>query len=476
MSKEISIQKVAIIADIHYNYEYNENYDKSSEILRAIKQIMKNSPDVIFVLGDLFDYRRADSGGPLSIEQGDKKRNPLVKIINDTKIPWFIILGNHEKYDTLEAFEIMCSKLKFLFTLPKLKPKKMDTGRNYPIELESLILWGSSIQEKGNRTKNKELILREYCKTARNITTGKKKILLTHLNMIKTKGPGIEEEILKDLNESFDLVLNGHEHTWAKSGISNYSNLIQIPALLPWHVRKGIGFIQKLNFNDGILKETSKLRFPNGFVLLDVNSLNLNYIPFYANIPHIQIHYDITGKDSEQIANDWAEISQQVAEMYIGKNKIQKIIIKPVIEGVLKNIVFYHINAILKNINNDFPDVIFSPIATGDSFEKAKIVGESDLKHPELKWESILSKIIENSDNILTILEDEDIHFTNKNVKIILEKLKKEEKILTRGNSLYSTAGSFITSFLDILNDEFNTSIEKHEIESILSEASIGGK
>jgi len=476
MSEKKGFKRIAVISDVHYNYEYNEDYDKFSETKRAINQIMEGSPDAIFVLGDFFDYRRTDSGGSLSIEQGDMRRNPLVKIIDDTNIPWFIILGNHEKSENLKTFEILCKNLTFLYSKPDTKPRKLGENSNNPVEVDSMIVWGSMIQERGNRTKDKDIILKQYCKTARSITTGKKKILLTHLNMIQTKGLGLEDKILRDLNESFDIILNGHEHSWTKSGISNYSKIIQIPALLPWQVKKGIGFIQKFEFQDGRLKNTSKLRFPNGYVILTLSTLDLNYLPFHSSMPHIQIHYNVTEKDSEQIENDWLEISEEILERFIVKHDIKRIIIKPVIEGTLKNIVFYHINSILKGVNLKFDKIYISPIAPGDSFKKDKIIVESEMEHTELKWESILSNFIKNSDNLITKLEEENIHFTSKNIKILLERLKNNEKVLIKGNTLYSTAGSFISSFLDILNDEFNTSIKKTEIESILSIASTGGK
>jgi predicted MPP superfamily phosphohydrolase len=55
--------KIAVISDAHLFQTFTDNYDSVKDFERAIREIeSKVSPDMLFLAGDMFDYKKTFGG------------------------------------------------------------------------------------------------------------------------------------------------------------------------------------------------------------------------------------------------------------------------------------------------------------------------------------------------------------------------------------------------------------------------------
>ena len=103
--------------------------------------------------------------------------------------------------------------------------------------------------------------------------------------------------------------------------------------------------------------KSTKLKEPRGYLLLDTDSLKIDFIPFHSTMPAVSLLYNVTDKDLVIIENDWRKVVEDLKQQLIGKQNIKSFIIIPILTGNLGALLPFEINSILEVISNDVPEV-----------------------------------------------------------------------------------------------------------------------
>lgn len=466
------MSKIAIIADTHLIHAYHPEYNKINELSRLMTVILKHKPEAIFILGDFFDKKFTNTGHPISHIDGSKRQIPITEIIESTKIPWYALLGNHEDEAVLCLLTKSASNFHFLMTDPESFNKPTANIIQKPLTIDGINFWFSGIQESDTH-RNKEIKIKSYCQAAAK-SRNNKNIILMHLDFIK-RGEflGIEKELVELLSKNFDLVLNGHEHTY-KTKFYGFSNVILVPPSMPTWIGIKEGLVSKYEFADGNLKrKENKLREPHGFMILDTQTLKLEFFPFFSKMPSISILYDVTNKDLTKIDQEWREIVLNIRNDLIGVNNIDSLIIIPIFKGNLGNLMKFNVNSILDVISNEDNSIYITDIK-----EKNLVSPILDIETPDeseiINLEGVFSKTIEQADEIKNNLEEMGIILSVEQIKKIINEMRQKDYkfFYERGTkTIKDYTADIINTLMPILSEILKKSWKGAEISRIIEES-----
>ena len=96
--------KLAFISDAHMFQTFIEKYDPVVDFERALKSIVKHEPDVLFMAGDMFDYRKTPTTYVRHYE-GEGLMIKIRKLLKEFNKPVYALRGNHEKEEVLTGLQ-----------------------------------------------------------------------------------------------------------------------------------------------------------------------------------------------------------------------------------------------------------------------------------------------------------------------------------------------------------------------------------
>ncbi len=466
------MSKIAVIADTHLIHAYHPEYDKTREFAKLVEDISSHNPVAILVLGDFFDKKPTNQGHPISHVEGAKHQLPVTDIIESTNIPWYSLLGNHEDESVLKLIARTVSNFNFRLTDPKegLKANAPDIAK--PEVLDGVRFWFGDVHEKESH-RTKETKLKEYCTAAAKVSRDKN-VLLLHLDLIRRgEDVGISKELVELLSKNFDLVLNGHEHAFS-SKVDGFSNVILAPASLPTWVGLREGLIEKYEFSSkGLEKSSTKVREPRGYLLLDSDTLTLDFVPFHSSMPAVSVSYDVTEKDLIAIGNDWRKIAANLQQELIGTRNIESLVVIPVLTGTLGFLLPFEINSLLEEVSNEIPDIHLVNIRT----QELKTPG-LDIETPDeaeiLNLDGVFAKTLEQAKIVSKKLREKGIELTASHVKKLVEKMRKEDRnfFFEKGSKTVKVyTAELINTLLPEFNEILNTEWKSADVIHIVTES-----
>jgi len=452
------MSKIVILADSHLIHTYHSEYDKMEEFKTLVEDIRSQEPVAIFILGDFFDKKFSNQGHPISHVEGARHQLPITDIIESINVPWFSLLGNHEDKSVLKLISRTAKNFNFLLTDSKIGLTPEATEFEKPLIIDGVRFWFGNIQEKENH-RTKELKIKEYCQAAAKVAKDKN-VLLLHIDMIRRgEDIGIRKELIELLSKNFNLVLNGHEHTYSTK-VDGFNNIILVPASMPTWIGIREGLIEKYEYIDEKLKKKgTKLQEPHGYLLLDTDTLKIDFIPFFSTMPAVSLLYDVSDKDLVIIENEWRKIVENLKQQFIGKQNIKSLIIIPILTGNLGSLLPFEINSILELISNEVPDVHIVDIRKKDLKTPSL-----DIEAPDeieiLNLDGVFAKTLDQAENVVKRLNQMKIFFSSDQVKKIINKMRKEDL-----NFFFEKGAKnikvYAADIVNVLLPEFNEILKK---------------
>lgn len=453
------MSKIAIIADPHLVHAYHLEYDKMEEFKRLAEDISSKEPKAILILGDFFDKKFTNQGHPISHIEGAKHQLPISEIIDSIDVPWYALLGNHEDKSVLKLISRTAKNFHFLLTNAKMGLTAGAVESEKPVIIEGIRFWFGNIQEKESH-KTKELKIREYCQAAAKLAKDKN-VMLLHIDMVRRgENVGISKEIIELLSKNFALVLNGHEHTYSKK-VDGFTNVILVPPAMPTWIGLREGVIQKFEYVRGEVKKIgNQVKKPHGYLLLETDSLQIDFIPFYAKMPTVSVLYDVSKKDFVIIENDWRKIVENLKDQTIGKNEIESLIIIPILTGNLGSLLPFEINSMLEVISNETQNIHIVDIRKKDLKTPSL-----DIEAPEeaeiLNLDGVFARTLEQAHEIVDKLKTMKISLSSEQVRQIIYKMRKEDQnfFFEKGSKNIKT---YTAEIINIILPEFNEILDKN--------------
>lgn len=466
--------KIAVLSDPHLIHRYHKNYDKISEFKRLINLIMSYNPEKVLILGDFVDKKFVFQGHPISYIDGSKYQIPIVKIIKDTEINWYALLGNHGDKNILQSISQAADNFYYMETnTTAILDNDANTDNNL-LETANALYWFANIGVNESY-KEIEKKIKIFCHAVSQYPAkNKKNILLTHLDFVKKgRNTGLEDELINTISSSFDLIINGHEHVYKKK--YKRENIILVPCALPAWVSLGSGSIHNFTFKDAQLITKGKRKNPHGFLLLDEESLNHEFVPFQPYSPTVEVLYDVSGKDLEQIDTEWRKIAEKVSDLLLDESNFNSIIIIPVFTGNMDQLYKIDVNRIFNVISYDFEKIFLvefrekALITTSLTMEKLEDEGEL------LNIEKVFEKTLEHIEDIKTLLTEKEIFLTNDQITSLISSIRLPDNNMfyTREKtSINNYIGDIINKILPKFNDFLNSDYVPIDIVNILDASS----
>ena len=466
------IDKIIILADTHLIHSYHRDYDKISEFKRLVKNFMSYKPSSVIILGDFIDKKLRFQGHPISYVDGSKHQISIVKIIKSTKINWYALLGNHEDKYILKSVSEAADNFYYMETESEKILKQVERlAEDNPLETDNLLFWFANIDTNESYLEIERKI-NIFCQAVSQYPNhNKKNILLTHLDFAKKGNIGLENKLLKVISASFDLTLNGHEHTYKKK--FKFENIVFVPPSIPTWVSMGSGSIQNFSFEKDQLVPKTKLKTPHGYLLLDSETLTHEFIPFKPKMPTVEVLYNVTDKDLSQIDTDWRKVAEVASSLLIGKEEIRAIIIIPVFTGNMENLYKIDVDRILQIITNDFENLYIVDIKEKDLVTTSLSTNRLEDEEEITNIEKVFTKTIEQVDEIQEQLKDKRIDISIDDLVRIIQRMKTQDnKFFYRreGKSIHQYISNIVEQSLPQFNEILESNYSLIDIVNILEE------
>ena len=221
------------------------------------------------------------------------------------------------------------------------------------------------------------------------------------------------------------------------------------------------GVIQKFEYVSGEVKKIgNQVKKPHGYLLLDTDSLQIDFIPFYAKMPTVSVLYDVSKKDFVIIENDWRKIVENLKDQTIGKNEIESLIIIPILTGNLGSLLPFEINSMLELISNETQNIHIVEIRKKDLRTPSL-----DIETPEeteiLNLDGVFARTLEQADKIVEKLKTMKISLSSEQVRKIIHKMRKEDQnfFFEKGSKNIKT---YTAEIINIILPEFNEILDKN--------------
>ena len=467
---------IAFISDPHLTHAYHFRYNKLADFQRLVKDVLQQNPDAIIVLGDFFDKKATDQGRPLSHIEGSRQHFPLVDLIQKTEIPWYLLTGNHDDIHILRSIAQSASNCYYCAT----NPEKIISGRTLledekPIILDNIVFWFGDIDYRLKNERKKELF-QQFRQAKNKYVPGhnKKSIILTHLDLIpRGKGVGVEKEILGLIVEAFDLVINGHEHSFLTK-IQGYSKCKNIPAALPWWIAKGRGIVQKFSWTDKKLTPSVKLISPFGYVMFDTKNFSLskkNFHSFLPSVVSIEVNYDVSDCTLDTIDKDWNLIAKTITEKIVSSySEIHDVIIIPVFTGDMGNFMAFDFNNKLDEISNKFNHIFIAEFREGDGLKTHSFSVDELHDVSFTNAEGVFQKTLEDVGIIVDHLKEKKIDVSESQIINMISQIQNSQHRFFQKQErdpIYSYLGKIIETLQEPLEELVNRSIPPTEVSNM---------
>ena len=457
--------KIALLADSHLVHKYHKEFNKITEFARLIDEVMENKPEAIIFLGDFFDKKASNQGRPITHPQGARQQFPLINIMKKTDIPWYLLTGNHDDKGVLKGIAQACEEACFLMATKPEKIKDVSTEfSEKPLTIGNLVFWFGDIdidtiyKEKKNR-------LQSYMQANDQFDSkGKKNVLLLHLDFIRYgEGVGLDKDLIQSLSHNFDLIIDGHEHAY-NSSVDSFNNVqIAPPCLPPWIVKgRGISITYKFE-NNKITRLIPKPKQPFGYFLLDDQTAKIKISYFQTSMPCVEVTYDVTGKELSDINDDWMLIAESLKKDAFFTEIITGIIIIPIFDGTLENIMKFDINHILDTVSNKHENIFIQEFRKTKDFKILSFNIDSLKSDDILNVDDVFDKTTLEAKDIQMDLKKKGINITQAQISEFINSIKQSDSEFffeKKNKSIPVYMGELIetllTNFDSILKEEFD--------------------
>jgi len=464
------MSKMAIFGDTHLLMQFHEKYDKFTEFKRFLDQVLADKPNAIALLGDFVDKRQSLQGRMITWGEGSEYQVRIERMIESTNIPWYAMNGNHDDERVYPSIEKGTRNFK-VAAITKYGDNGSDVS---PVQIGNINAWFAPIQSDAPAQTTKEAF-QELARRKNAFTKNKlHHVLFLHINMIhRGQDTGIDDEVLDIVSSNFDIIVNAHEHLYDVH--KKRKNVVFMPASFPTWVVKNRGFVKKYEYKAGKLSETAKLRIPFGYLLLDDETLGIEFKPFTPTMANVEVLYDVTGVSIQQVRTDWKNIATKVHADLVAKGEFKDILVLPVLTGVIEAAIAFTIDNDIATIFAGFKNLYVNRFSTDENF-KHPVMDIDQLKHERLPTrETAFQTARAQVDVIVKKLAEKKIVVDPAKITAIITRIEVLDTIFfnekAKGVNIAKYVGGVIESILPELNDAFGTSLETLIIDPVLTQA-----
>jgi len=305
--------KLAIIADGHLFQSFITNYEPLHDFRTILEKIRDNSPDILLLAGDMFDFKKTPSVY-LRHYEGEGLMITVRNILGNFGMPIYTIKGNHEKEEVLRGLDQTVENFHYVKNdwkkLADVSIYFMDThfeGELYEPEAVSQII--------------KQL-------TPAPSEAQKTKILLTHETFAPFEN-SLPKEVIENARKNFDWIVNGHMHFWNPSAYG-LKNVITLPATLPSRLCLGKYWHEQYIWKSSEEKSNFQKRdSPFGHVILDTEKQVAEFYPFTPSRKIIEISIETSNLTLKEVMDRFRDILEEIK----GRDDKDSLIVLPEIHG-----------------------------------------------------------------------------------------------------------------------------------------------
>jgi len=306
--------KIAIVSDAHLFQSFIKNYDPLHDFRNILLKIKEeDTPDVLLIAGDMFDYKKTASAY-LRHYEGEGLMIKVRDVLTEFGIPTYAIRGNHEKEEVLKGLNQTVKNFHYVkndwIKLGEVSIYLMDThfeGELYePSAVSQIIQQITSLATK----------------------TGGVRVLISH----ETFAPfpsSLPKKAIEKAKGVFDWIVNGHMHLWHPNAYG-LKNVITLPSLLPSRLRLGKYWMERYLWEAGDQKpKFEKKESPFGYVILDTTANRVEFRPFTPSRKIVEISIGVTNLSLKNVLDRFRGILKEINE----REDKASLIILPEIHG-----------------------------------------------------------------------------------------------------------------------------------------------
>lgn len=406
---------MAIISDAHLFQTFAENYDSVGDLGRVLEEIKtKSDPDLLFLAGDMFDYMKTETIY-LRHYEGEGYMVRIRKLFEGFEKPIYAIRGNHDKEEVLVGLKQTVDNFHY------------ETGAKDFAEFAACFM--NSFYETGGYGPSAQEGVRAFLQEeAPGLKKwGKKTILLCH----ETFAPydnALPDSLIRVMEKDFDLVLNGHMHSWNPSTYKS-NRIVCLPSLLPSKIAKGKYAMERYAWSEGS-KNAGRVQLgsPFGYVVLDTDTLGVDLHEFIPSKKIIEVVLDVSNL---QLENARSHLRAMFSELNQRPDK-GELIILPVLQG---EIAFSRL--FLENVREEFPNLMIESIRD-EAIPVVELTGGL-VSAPTLSVEQLQEKILRDLPTLVEALREKGVMVDRSTLRNILTQLLSDE-VLARSQTIPQTA------------------------------------
>ncbi len=409
------MSKIAVISDAHLFQTFVEKYDSVKDLEKVIEEIKTKNPDVLFLAGDMFDYKKTETAY-LRHYEGENYMMKIREIIKNLGIPVYAIKGNHDKEEILKGLEQTVEN----FHYQKNDVKKFD---------DCSVCFMDSFYETGGYGKYTVNSMESFL--TKSISKLKEwnntSILLCH-ETFDPYDSAIPIEIIEMMKKKFDLILNGHMHLW-KPKTYNSTKIVCLPSLLPSKIVKGkysmeqyVWYVKDSTF------EKIELGSPFGYVILDTQSKNIELHEFIPSKRIVQITLEISSLSLEESRKRFRKILSKIDE----RTDKDDLIVLPELKGESSFSPLY-----IDSIKEDFPALHIESVRYKETTLKTSFESKA-VSAPILTIDQLFEEMCKEIPKIREEIKAKGVEIQEKTLTKLLKGLLDEE-VITKSSSSQQT-------------------------------------
>lgn len=413
--------KLAIISDAHLLQTYTKVFDPIEDFINVVEKIKEQNPDAILFAGDMFDKRKTRTT-PVLHPEGEQTLTDVRRVLDDADFPIYAIRGNHEDSRVLDGLDQAVDNFHYVrdgwVTVDDVPIYCLDTRYERAYSRENL-------------EDDVERIFSEF--EEREDKGGS--ILLCHETFI----PGKREfppDLRTQLASEFDLVLNGHLHSYDPNATDD-ENIVFLPALLPSKLRLGDYWQEKYEWTTGGAEfESDSRESPFGYVAVD-DDLTPSFSAVEPALKIVELVIDATELSQGEVRSRFHTILESISE----RNDKDRLAVVPRVTGKARFAV-----SLLRNIPDQYQDLLIDDIADDTEGTKTEFSPGEQVDWPLLTVDGLKRRINESVDEIVSNLSDEGVEVDKGKLQKATSELL-EDDVLEKGSG--ERVGDYMRSSLE---------------------------
>jgi predicted phosphodiesterase len=315
---------------------------------------------------------------------------PFVDLIKKSELPWYVLLGNHDNPAIFKTIAQATDNFKVYAT----NPAKIEAGTavetEQPVELGNLVFWFAHVRYQGPEQEKMDAILSMAQAVSRFPGANRKHVLLLHTEFLRrAESLGFSKENIEKMAKDFDLVISGHEHEFRQ--LTKSKRVVCAPAAFPTGVKKNSNPARTYTVDGSSLVVKDDWDEPFGYILLDDEDGKVEFVPCHPSAGTIEVYYDISGREEDQVRGDWTEIMSQVKTDAIDSGHFELVVVMPIISGSMERLTQLTLRNDLRAMSDNEAKV-FVVEPRFENIVAADYSLESETALPDMTWEAVVLK------------------------------------------------------------------------------------